>query len=176
VGRNLDAERNRDRMDAIAWAIIDAHVPPVRPLGYKSSRPANFAELSKAVEAFRSDYPEDLDPLPGTWPAFEHAWSNFLHEFFYWRLADFFAVPPPETLGLERGALLAGAAEYLCRRYDLDLPDWIDDPQYVLPEIYDFWGDITPEVRAMRFRRVQRSSPEFLKRNVVFEARNLIVL
>lgn len=95
---------------------------------------------------------------------------------FYRRLADFFAVPPPETLGLERGTLLAGAAEYLCRRYDLDLPDWIDDPQYVLPEIYDFWGDITPEVRAMRFRRVQRSSPEFLKRNVVFEARNLTVL
>ena len=152
------------------------HRPACPPAGpyCASSRPANYAELWEATQAFVPRYAADLDPIPGTWPAFEYAWSNFLHEFFLWRLADFFAVPPPEELGLERCVMLAGAAEYLCSRYNLEAPDWIDDSRYVLPALRDYWADVLPVSRDHLFRRCQRAEPEFLKRNLVFEALSLI--
>jgi len=52
----------------------------------------------------------DLKPLPGTWLAFEHAWSKFLHEFFYRCTADFFAVAPHPEVEDRYRVMLAGAA------------------------------------------------------------------
>ncbi|GEM_PF-1429188 len=165
------AAARRSHTDGIAWATIDAHIPPLRPEGYRSSRPSNYQELWEAVQAYQP-HPNDSDAPPWMWPAFEHAWSNFLHEFFYWRLADFFAVPPSAELGPERCAMLAGSAEYLCHRYDLDVPEWVADHRFQLPHLQDFY----PENPATRFARCQRAAPEFLSLNLIFEARNLITL
>lgn len=70
----------------------------------------------------------------------ELAWSEFLHEFFRYKQASFFAVPPPRTFSPQRRALLAGVAEYLSERYSLPVPDWVHDPQYTLPELWDARG------------------------------------
>jgi hypothetical protein len=172
MGINLQAEKRRDEMDRICWETIDAHAPRLRPQNHVTARPTNYAQLERDALAYEL-WPDEVDHAPWTWPGFEHAWSNFLHEFFYWRLADFFTEPPPASFPIEYQALLAGAAEYLCNRYDLDLPAWIDDPRYTLPFLYEMWPCLQPETR---FRRVQRAAPEFLKRNLIFEARNLITL
>jgi hypothetical protein len=172
MGRSLTAERLRDEMDQLCWDTMDLHVPRRRPAGHRTSRPSSYAELEVAAFAYEL-WPDEINHMPWTWPGFEHAWSNFLHEFFYWRLADFFTEPPPQTFPLEYQALLAGAAEYLCNRYDLDLPVWIDEPRYRMPILFEMWPRLQWETR---FRRVQRSAPEFLKRNLVFEARGLITL
>jgi hypothetical protein len=172
MGCNLNSERAQDRSDRICWEIIDSHVPKTRPLGHRTSRPSNYAELEVAAFAYKL-WPSELDHMPWTWPGFEYAWSNFLHEFFYWRLADFFFEPPPQSFPGEYQALLAGAAEYLCGRYDLDLPEWIDDPSFTMTTLYEFWPSLN---QTRRFRRVQRAAPEFLRRNLVFQARDLITL
>lgn len=45
----LSAERARDVQDRLCWHIIDSHVPPIRPIGYRSRRPANYLELEADV-------------------------------------------------------------------------------------------------------------------------------
>lgn len=47
---------------------------------------------------------------------------------------DPLAVPPPPCFEDDHAALLAGTAEYLCDRYGLIKPDWVDDPIYILAE------------------------------------------
>ena len=107
---------------------------------------------------------------------FEHAWSDFRHEFFFWKTVDSFKVPPPVELGPHWQALLAGAAEYLCHRYGLSVPAWTEESAYTLAEVWDPWEDILPSLEASRPDRIARTPPEFLHRNVVYEARNLIAL
>ena len=55
-------------------------------------------------------------------------------------------------------------------------PEWTNDPQYTLAAQWDPWEDIVPDIEQYRPERIAKADPAFLKRNVVFEARNLIVL
>ena len=171
----LTAAERRAAIDGIAWATIDSSPPARFSARSRTRRPTNYGEMWRTVEVY-VPHPNEGPSLPGTWPAFEHAFSEFLHGFYHFKSAAFFALPPPSGFGTELSALLAGVAEYLCRRYDLDLPDWIYDPQFRLPALWDPVEDIFPDSRGTRYRRCQRSEPEFLSRNVVFEARNLITL
>jgi hypothetical protein len=68
--------------------------------------------------------------------------------------------------------MLAGSAEYLCHRYDLDVPEWVADHRFRLPHLEGFY----PEPPETRLARCPRSAPEFLSLNLIFEARNLITL
>ncbi len=169
------ARERRAVLDRAAWATIDSSLPALPREECRTRRPSNYEEMWEAVEAY-VPHSDDALPLPGTWPAFEHAFSEFLHEFYGSRRASHFSVAPPDGFGTERCALLAGVADYLCRRYDLDLPGWIGDPRYCLQALWDPLEDICPDLRPTRYRRCQMSEPEFLRRNVVFEARNLITL
>jgi hypothetical protein len=129
----------------------------------------------EAIQRF-VPHPNETEPIPGTWPAFEHCWSNFLHEFFYWRLTDFFAVPPHPEMEDRYRVMLAGAAEYLCQRYDLKVPEWVYETQYYLPELDDFWGFLLDDTIEAKQRRASHVEPEFRSRNLIFEARNLITI
>lgn len=180
----MDAARRHEKTDSSgtsssdgsgAWETIDSSLPALLREGYRSRRPSNYEGMWRVTDAY-VPHPEEGLSLPGTWPAFEHSFSDFLHCFYYFKVAGFFAVPPPDGFGRERSALLAGVAEYLCRRYDLDLPSWIDDSQYCLSELWDPVEDVCFALRASRYRRCKRAEPEFLRRNIVFEARNLITL
>jgi len=121
-------------------------------------------------------WPSEVNDLPGTCVAFEHAFSRFLHEFLLWKLSDVLTKPPPTSFDLKYQVVLAGTAEFFCRRYDLDMPDWIDDPAYRLPQLTDWYDEVFPELRLSRLRRCQRAAPEFLSRNLIFASRNLITL
>jgi hypothetical protein len=152
-----------DHLDRIAWATIKAKVPSTDPpMGYaKSGRPCNYAELGEML---------------GDEVEFELAWSEFLHEFFRYRTADFFAHPSPPALPPERRAMLAGAAEYLCLDFGLPVPEWVNESQYFLPDYWDPWEDLCPDLAETRAGRIAKTPEAFLKRRVVFEARNLITL
>lgn len=155
-------EMSRSDLDQIAWEVMDRTAGRTTPpVGLAASgRPANYAELAELVE--HKDY--------------EFAWSEFLHEFFRYKQPGFFAVPPPRSFSPQRRALLAGVAEYLSERYRLPVPEWVHEAQYTLPEIWDPWEDICPDLEKFRQSRIDRTPEAFLKRNVVYEARNLITL
>jgi hypothetical protein len=72
--------------------------------------------------------------------------------------------------------MLAGAAEYLCHRYDLKVPAWVYEPQYYMPELDDFWVFFLDDSTKAKQRRASHVEPEFRNRNLIFEARNLITL
>ena len=151
---------SRKRLDAIAWKTIHEQgsrdYPP--PGLTASGRPSNFAEYAELAERW--------DP--------ELAWSEFLHEFYRYKQASFLAVPPPKSLPRNRRALLAGVAEFLSQEFGLPVPTWVNESEYFLDEMWDPWEDICPDMEQTHPGRIERSHPAFLKRNVVYEARNLI--
>lgn len=107
---------------------------------------------------------------------FEDAWSEFLHEFFAYQQASFFEFPSPESLNIGWQSILAGAAEYLSKEFDLPIPEWVNEPQYFLPDYWDPVEDLSSTFIEGRARRMQNTPEAFLKRKVIFEARNLITL
>lgn len=123
-------------------------------------RPRNYEEMAELARV--RDY--------------EFAWSEFLHEFFRYKTAEFFAVPPPRSFSPQRRALLAGVAEYLSNEFQLPVPAWVSQPEFYLNEPWDPWEDLCPDMEEFRQVRMERSHPAFLKRNVIYETRNLITL
>lgn len=84
----------RDEIDAIAWRSI--HERPVRDIAQdRGHRALDYAQLEQKLQ----------DGVE-----FEHAWSDFLHAFYDYRVASFFAHPSPPSLSVEMQAVLAGAA------------------------------------------------------------------
>jgi hypothetical protein len=151
----------RAELDKMAWGIIDKRVPATgSPAGYAASgRPANFVELGIMAA--------ELGDM-------SIAKSEFLHEFYRFKTPEFLAQPSPEYLPREEQALLAGIAEYLALRFGLPVPAWTQDPMYMLPELWDSCGEWYPGVALES--RVASADPIFLKRNVIFASRGLIVL
>jgi hypothetical protein len=148
----------RDQLDAIAWRTLDEHVPPgPRPGGLRGGSVQNYRELWEQAQAM----------------GFEHAWSNLLHGFFGWKNADTFAAPPPQGLGPEWCATLAGAAEYRCHRYGLSVPAWVEEPRYFLTgrwefvPLVDIWVPWPwPEVEGDK--RWEQTPEEFRRRGLCF--------
>jgi len=153
----------RAQLDRIAWETIHSRAPFTgAPSGLaKSNRPSNYRELGELMD-------QDGD--------FAFAWSEFLHEFYRYKTASFFAELPPTNLSPGYRAMLAGAAEYLSRRFDLPVPEWTDRPEFFLTEEWDILGEILPDVEQYREERRARADEAFLKRNVIFESRSLIAL
>jgi hypothetical protein len=151
----------RAELDALAWQIIH-NQPRSRnpPFGLAAcERPCNFRELYDLMER-RDD--------------FEHAWSEFCHEFYRHKEASFLEVPPPEEFSIEYQALLAGAAEFWCREFDLQVPAWTEDPQYFLSEPWMPWSEFLADDPEVVARLRAAADPAFLRRNILFAARNLI--
>lgn len=155
--------KTRSELDALAWKIIeDAPVQQGNPVGYAASgRPANFEELVAMTEHTGD---------------FERSWSEFLHEFYRFKAASFFAVAPPASFKPERRAWLAGVAEYLSQRFSLLPPAWLSGEEFFLAEPWDSWEEMVPDIEQYREERRARSHIAFLRRNVIFEPRGLIAL
>jgi len=153
----------RAELDQIAWETIHSRPPFAgTPSGLaKSRRPANYQELGELLD-------EDGD--------FELAWGEFLHEFYRYKSASFFAEPPPSNLSPGYRAMLAGAAEYLSRRFNLEVPDWVNRPEFFLDQEWDILSEVLPDVEQYREERRARADEAFLRRNVIFESRNLIAV
>lgn len=154
---------SRARLDEVAWETLHARPKPASPpLGLaKGSRPANYSELGDLIAS-------GVD--------FEIAWGEFLHEFFRYRAPSFFAYPSPGNISPEYRALLAGVAEFLSKEFELPVPIWVFGPEYYLDHEWDILSEELPDVEQYREERRARSHDAFLRRNVIFEPRNLITL
>jgi hypothetical protein len=102
--------------------------------------------------------------------------SSFLHEFYAYKQGSFFAVPPPESIEPEWRALLAGAAEFLCGEFRLEIPAWVNEPEFRLDEPWEPYAWLLSDEPGAYERRVAKAHPCFLKHNVVWESRGLIAL
>jgi hypothetical protein len=160
----MERRATRAEIDQIAWKTIKtAAVCSTEPFGYsKCGRPSNYAEFGRMLT--------DLDGDFGL------AWGEFLHEFYRYRTAGFFAEPPPENLSPGRRAMLAGTAEYLSKEFNLPIPPWTERPEYFLPEIWDSWSEIGLDVKEFEEERKAKSHECFLRRNVIYASRDLITL
>jgi hypothetical protein len=152
--------KTRAEIDLAAWAILDARVPSSgRPAGYAvSRRPPMYVEMVTMAEVF--------DHMP-------HAWSEFFHEFYRFNTADFFMQRIPGHLRIEEQALYA-AAEYLCVRYKLPIPEWPQDPIYVLAQLWSPIVELCPDMDLEVAK--SKAEPVFMKHGVVLPSRALIVL
>lgn len=138
------------RFDKMAWDIIHNRKPPRWPerkgLAH-SGRACNFAELEQELRNggdFQIEFPQ------------------FLDEFYLHRTADFFAVEPSDYFDIRTRAFFAGVTEYLCHRFNLPVPVWVERPDYFLSEYWKKCRDT--------------GEPEFARRNIGYDPRNLIRL
>lgn len=159
---------NREEMDAIAWRIMHEQAAfEGEPAGLeRSHRPCNYAELGELTE--RRRHKDDF--------CFEHAWSEFLHEFCRYRSATFFSNEPPVNMSPGRRAWLAGVAEYLCLDFGLPVPAWTSKSEYYLADEYEPSSELVPyfvtEGEARDLLRA-KTHPVFLRRKVLFDVRGL---
>jgi hypothetical protein len=141
------------RYDKLAWEIIESRPIPQGELAEhfglaKSGRAASFLEVEQAIRDgsdFHIEFPQ------------------FLDEFYLFKRAEFFADEPRDYFDRRTRAWFAGVVEYLCRRFKLAVPNWIEKPEYFLPQPWHKSHDDTGE-------------PEFRRRNIGYNPRHLIRL
>jgi len=165
--RHLNFARIHARNDALVWKAIRTRPLPKHAnigLAY-SRRPGDFEELGVAVNERGEDY--------------GYAFAHFLDEFYLFRRPSFFAKEPPASFSPKRRAFLAATAEYVSREFGREAPAWTSKPEYFLAEEWDFITDMpefVEELRARVDRRRERATPEFLRHNIIYEARGLLRL
>lgn len=157
----------KKRNDAAAWATIHARPRPKKASGglQSSGRPANYRELIEAV----TDRGQE----------FGYAFAHFLDEFYLFRDVSFFSEEPPGQFVPSRRVFLAGVAEFLCHEFSLPVPAWTEKPEYFLDEEWDYVADFDEFPKELHDRinqRRERATPEFRRRNIIYEARNLLRL
>jgi hypothetical protein len=141
------------KFDDIAWPQIESRPVPQGQFAdhyglAKSGRPASFSELEQMLRGGKD---------------FTLAWCMLLDEFYLFRRVEFFAAPPSTYFDPRTRAWFAGVVEYLCHRFGLPVPCWVQQPEYFLPE---------PWVRS----HSDTGEPEFRRRNILYNPRNLIRL
>lgn len=155
-----------EERDQLAWNIIDSQSQaPFESAGLANSdRPRSFPELEIHSQEPSSDF--------GT------ALSSFLHEFYSHRDPRFFIEPPTQHLEPINRVALAGTAEYLSNRFGFTPPEWVNSPEYTLPEEHYWLEFYFPKALLDRHREVHiaESSPEFLRRKLIFSVRGLIAI
>jgi len=165
----------KQERDEIVWAAMESSQRTSREWnhsGWSGGRPRTFAEIGEAMRA------------GWTWHV---AWGDWQHEFIARKDSRCLAAEPPEWFTPERRAMMAGTAEFFARLFELAKPEWVEKPEYFLPRLeYMSYlvsepddGDFMvfpPESEDALFRKIAKSPKEMLRRNVVFEARNLTIL
>ena len=171
---NEPGNRGHCEVDELVWRLMaDAHVRGAesRTSPRSGRHPRTFAKIGEAIQS------------GSEW---ESEWSAWGHEFMFTKDVRCLAEEPPIWFPPERRAMLAGASEFFAKLYDLPKPAWVDKPEYFLPEM-DYYGCIIsfsetehallmPESEEDDYRLRARTPREMLRRNVIFEARNLTVV
>ena len=151
---------SREELDKIAWNSI--HKRPLMVLAAdQEGRPLDYQAIEQRLQAGAE---------------FETVWSDFLHAFYDYKQASFFAHPSPPSLSPEMQAVLAGAAEWLSAEFGLPHPCWADNPRYFLDSPWDIGEELGLDMSNFIEERLQRSPEAFRKRNISYESRNLIAL
>jgi hypothetical protein len=153
----------RQDVEQQAWQVIASQKIKSGPRGLDvTGRPANYRELGEALKT-------------KNW---ELAWGDFLHEFYAFRDASFFFEEPPVQLSPTYRVLLAGVAEYLCKKFEMPCPEWVEKSDYFLDELRDWHEELVPEPELTQLREEHKaqSDPAFIRRNLIFPVRALICL
>lgn len=145
------------KLDAIAWKSIHDRKPRSGPPEGRD-RANNYRELETLVREGKRPY--DL------------AFLEFLDNFYSYKSVDFFEAEPSDFFTLEVRAFLAATTEFLCKDFNLPVPDWVFKPEYILAKPYDASGMSKFGI----FYRLEDSNEEYRRRNVIFQARGLIRL
>ena len=149
----------RLELDQIAWQTI--HERPAQRLTlHRGGRPLNYLQMDDQLRRGRE---------------FELAWSDFLHAFYEYKHLSFFEHSSPLSLNAHYRALLAGAAEWLSAEFHLPHPAWTEAEEYFLKKPWDPWQDLGLQIVDME-QRVAQSPHAFRRRNICYEARDLLVL
>lgn len=102
---------------------------------------------------------------------FFHEWFDYSSEPRELLIAD--PIPFSPVLDqLRWAAVCAGIADYLCRRFGISQPTWIDDTRFVLDESWYGFGDPEAAHPAVRVH-LERVTPEPLRRRNVFAGNRL---
>jgi hypothetical protein len=155
---------SRKEQDDFIWVLHLAQPPnPGPPPNYRGV--TDFEQLA----TFIGQEPDDFGH-----PSWVNGWSSFLHSFFFFKQVSFFGKRPPALFTIEEQAFLAASAEILCNRFNLQVPDWVSEPDYVLPEL-------SAPVPWLRMQSVIKdpaatAHPTYLKHNVIARDRDLLVL
>jgi hypothetical protein len=96
---------------------------------------------------------------------FMNDWFDFAKERRTELVADPIALPAsPNPEMLRWAAFCAASVEWLCEKYGLACPAWVQNPSYVLPEPwFDSPGAHKPHVRE---RLIQQTPEPFTRRNI----------
>jgi hypothetical protein len=152
-------------LDKIAENIIKASAGKGAP-----TFPADYLELGLLTTRMKGDFPR--------------AWSEFLHSFYAARRQSQLDQPAPDNIPKVWRVILAGAAEYLAVTNHLKVPGWVYRPEFYLPRLttvaifqWDAVRELTTRQDLAEFQpEIQATPIPLLKRNVVFDKRNLITL
>jgi len=100
------------------------------------------------------------------------ALGNFMNDWFDYakdRQAELVAEPialptSPDNQLVRWAAFCAASVEYLCERYGIPCPSWVQHPVYHLPEP---WFDaLSPQKPQVRERLLHQTPEPFVKRNI----------
>ena len=72
-------------------------------------------------------------------------------------------IPSGNEYALHWAAYCAASVEHLCAKYHEPCPNWVHDPQYILPSP---WFSLLINEQNMRQYTIDTTPPEFLKRNI----------
>lgn len=163
IDRILNSSSTQQERDEIVWRAM-AEAPRTtrewRETDWSGGRPQTFAEMGDVMQAGKD---------------WEYAWSDWEHEFIGRKDPRCLADEPPLWFAKERRAMLAGVAEFFAHLYRLPEPNWIEKPEYFLSEPEYFTIQV-PDSEAGLYRMRARTPKELLRRNVVFETRNMTLL
>jgi len=153
------------RWDELAWqSVRERPRPSSPPRGVaEGGRPRDFGELEQLMRSGES---------------LEEAFEQWLQEFYCYLDPSFLAVAPSEFYSAGHRAWLAGVAEGLAVKFGLPVPSWTERPEFFSPQVYDWeeeWlGLFFPPMFAEQIdHRLERSDPEFRRRNVIGKLRTL---
>lgn len=141
------------KFDQIAWEQIKERKPRPWLPGWQrvtQGRPRSFAEFEQFLQ---------------TSSHFDMVFDSFLDEFYFYKVADFFAHEPPTSLSPQQRAWLAATADFLSSEFELPHPAWVDKPEYTLSEWYDPYNFGLPP---------EQTNSSFARHGVLFQTRSLI--
>lgn len=126
---------------------------------------------------------QDNQPVRGRLQTFRRAFSlivageepwialgNFMHQFFGYRdraelVREEIEVPGEPSLEQWRWAVyIAASVEYLCKKYDLEIPAWATGEKYQLAE--PWYDDLCADLAEVQQELREETPEEFARRNV----------
>ena len=125
--------------------------------------PTTYGTIQTMTRAY-TQMCEGIDP----WIAlgnFRNAWYGYAKDMRPSLVAEPLIDPPQETEHLSQWqAFCAASVEFLCQRYDVPCPEWVQQPRYILPA--PWWHLKRTDTASLRAHLVGTTPEPFARRNI----------